>query len=401
MQMPSVVEAAAARDRWLREELLCAVSPLLALPSESTFEPLQATKTSVDVTQGSPFSAHMTLPLPCDHGTLASQQHPEAFALGLVDTLHCFTLRPDLAATLNESLAEFALHKESLAEIALLEWHARDENVGLSGQAWIDAWMAGGPMSYDAGVRKTNVGGYQSQADVFEASELDASSMSDRSWACRQLHRICSAAMDELGPHQYPVGEGLPSPPSAADLHGASAWTNVNRSTSYNTLHIHDVGRWSAIYFVADGRGAGCGAGCGHGNGSCGSGDSGGAADRATASDGAGSDGGADAGKREDAESERDSLISISRHLILRGGTQVARASSEAVAKPDPASHCYMTVPPESGTLWLLPGSVPHCVLGSEDCAGARGTQHTRDGTHLTLMRLQPPAGMEDRADPP
>ena len=31
---------------------------------------------------------------------------------------------------------------------------------------------------------------------------------------------------------------------------------------------------------------------------------------------------------------------------------------------PPSSSHSYFAVPPEAGTLWLFPGSIPHCVMG-------------------------------------
>ena len=70
----------------------------------------------------------------------------------------------------------------------------------------------------------------------------------------------------------------------------------------------------------------------------------------------------------------------ISRHLVFRGGFLPADqheeeapsssaeeeeddGSSKAVAGAPPPSHCYLAVPPTPGSLWLFPGSVPHCVI--------------------------------------
>ena len=99
---------------WLRLELLALESEFLKLPEESTFEPLRAGPTHQLISAGSPFAMHTTYPLPCDHGTLAAQKHPNAIVPGLYDTVHCFTMRPNLAVELNEALTEYALHRECL-----------------------------------------------------------------------------------------------------------------------------------------------------------------------------------------------------------------------------------------------------------------------------------------------
>lgn len=220
--------AAATSEMWLRLELLALESEFLKLPEESTFEPLHFGPTNEPIPAGSPFAAHVTYPLPCDHGTLAAQKHPAAIVPGLFDTVHCFTMRQHLATELNEALTEYALQRECLADVALFEWAAQKENAELRGQEWVDAWLKGGPDSYDVGVRKTNVGGYQSQGDLFDADGDDAEAV-EKLWGCRQLHRVCSAAMHALGSDAYPHGEGA-APPRAGEPHDSYAWLNVNRA---------------------------------------------------------------------------------------------------------------------------------------------------------------------------
>ena len=51
-------------------------------------------------------------------------------------------------------------------------------------------------------------------------------------------------------------------------------------------------------------------------------------------------------------------------YLVFRGGKP--RCDDEEAEEDEAranASHCYFAVPPVPGTLWLFPGTVPHCVL--------------------------------------
>ena len=100
---------------WLHLELLAEASSLLALPRESTFAALRTPPTEVRIEAGSPFCEHITYELPADQGTVLRRQYP--VAPGLVDTIHRFKLHPHLAIELNETLAEYALHKETLADV--------------------------------------------------------------------------------------------------------------------------------------------------------------------------------------------------------------------------------------------------------------------------------------------
>lgn len=346
-----------SQELWLQVELLSVGSDLLQLNAEqSTFEPLVAQSTEVPLAGGSPFVQHSTLPLPCDHGTPDSQA--QSVAPGFVDTIHRFVLRRDLAKELNEELTGYALERETLADKALFEWSAQEENAALHGAEWVDAWLRDGAKDkYDSGVRRTNVGGYQSQMDIFDGQQGEDGRGEQVTWGCRQLHRICSEAMEALVGYENGASQGRATQ-RTGKMHSASAWVNVNRGTAFNTMHRHDVGWWSAVYFVASG-------GSGGGNPTC--------------------DG------WEDDKVEKGN--GIARHLVLRGGTQpqvqlideVEDHAKEATemgtsmgtrkgwlgvtdAPVGPASHCYLAVPPLPGTLWFFPGSVPHCVLGTEEC---------------------------------
>jgi len=361
-------------EHWLQVELLAIGSTLLQIDEGSSFEPLWARPKAVPLLQGSPFSEHITLPLPCDHGTRSSEAHP--VAPGLVDTVHRFVLRPNLAQELNEELTDYALNKETLADIVLFEWSGREENMALKGSDWVDAWLKDGSKdSYDAGVRRTNVGGYQSHPDAFHDAK-EGEDTEDVQWGCRQLHRICSEAVDALASQCCTSEDGDASPHRPGDLHSASAWINVNRGDSFNTMHIHDVGLWSAVYFVADGEAGEEREG-----------------EESTAEAGCASPSEEQAGNSPttDQTSPRGRK-GIGKHLILRGGAQQPCTTADehslvgtdkalaneskvpegwlglAEAPTGPASHCYLAVPPVPGTLWVFPGSVPHCVLGAKEC---------------------------------
>jgi hypothetical protein len=99
-------------------------------------------------------------------------------------------------------------------------------------------------------VSKTNQGGFQTYSDIFSGQEGAARHRSFR--PCRTMHAVMSAAMDELGPSVYPDEHTRPRP---GEPHAAEGWANVNRPGlgDHNIMHIHDPGRWSAVYFVADG----------------------------------------------------------------------------------------------------------------------------------------------------
>ena len=111
-------------------------------------------------------------------------------------------------------------------------------------------------------------------------------------------------------------------PPLTCPLlpHRACAWLNVNKAADSNLMHVHHPDRFSAVYFV--------------------------------------SHGGALLEGRRRPEG----------HLCFRGG---ARSSARRCR----GSHTYFAVPPEPGTLWVFPGSMPHCVLPFVARSGDGGSQ--------------------------
>ena len=185
------------------------------LPSHTTFKQLEQPSTSVPV-QCTIFATHTCFALPS--GRLANKSN----------TLHRFELAEHVSAPLNAKLEAWVLGQERRAALS------NDEPGHGS----------------DAGVSKTNQGGFQTYSDIFSGQEGAVRHRSFR--PCRTMHAVMSAAMDELGPSVYPDEHTRPWP---GEPHAAEGWANVNRPGlgDHNIMHIHDPARWSAVYFVADG----------------------------------------------------------------------------------------------------------------------------------------------------
>lgn len=163
-----------------------------------------------------------------------------------------------------------------------------------------------------------------------------------------QLQAVVNAAINEL--IQLPdaaldetdaLGEG----PSSGSAHEGIAWWNVNRAGDFNAIHVHDPKRWSGVYFVASGGQHATPAG----------------------------------------------------HLLFRGG----RGSPSAT---DDSTHAFVAVAPEPGSLWLFPGSLPHCVLsfgradGARSVAGGRRPRGEAAGARISFavnMLAEAPAHVE------
>ena len=289
--------------------LMALTSKKCSLSRHHTFEPLHRPADDVPLSSAAAsnlFSSHAQHLLPNDTNCAAQRD----LAPGSLSPVHCFTLHRAIAEPLNKRLTALAMDLE----------RRRDET----------------------GVHKSNVGGYQSTADLFFMLGCDDA---ERLSTCRELHALVSAAVDELrgatgdseAREEAPTAteeddgddaDGLPNllddesaepfgawpwrlgkPPTSSPLllHPACAWLNVNRRSDSNTVHIHHPQRWSAVYFVASGPGA-------------------------------------------------SSPPPPAGHLILRGGRQ-SKGS---------ASHTYLAVPPTPGTLWFFGGSIPHCVFPLE-----------------------------------
>ena len=286
---------------------LLARESMCSLPLSSSFEELDEPGRSEEMLSNAGsawFTAHRSYRLPCD-ATDATLRRTHA---GQSDTLHRFTLNSSVAVSLNARLAALALDTERRPE--------------------------------EGGVRKSNVGGFQSKANLF-APHDDVKYDRELS-SCRVLHGALTAAIEELRvasmedarddatpdvrsssieSFERPLCEGQPLAESEdwleanraahAELmrdYQCVAWLNVNREEHSNKMHFHDPLRLSAVYFVSEGPSEP------HGN--------------PRAPDG---------------------------HLLFRGGK---RLLSSAVP-----THSFMAVPPVPGTLWVFPGAVPHCVM--------------------------------------
>jgi len=266
-----------------------------ALPVSSTFEMLlpQATNVMLSVAAAKNLSTHTTYELPCEHVS-----EPQLF-----DVVHRFTVQRRVALRLNERLTILAERKLQLAtncEMRLVH-------------------ISPGPGS-NAGVIKTNKGGYQSYHDLFEDSSPKA---------CRELRDLVSVALSEIvalevdttGQSSSYPGDEACLQPELGKLHASYAWLNVNRSSDWNSVHQHDVERWSAVYFVSDGEPNAPGFPCPE-----------------------------------------------SGHMIFRCGpkplpAQLQGGIDTTASSSGVCSHSFMTVAPLPGSMWIFPGSVPHAVM--------------------------------------
>jgi len=267
-------------------ELIAPLSKTLSLPSSCAFEPLLPRRFDAPLSESaqSTFDSHATFRLPCDHQCAASRGRR---VLGMCDVVHTFTLRLSVSAPLNEQLGAWALHREQLAKAGTAAAVGKGEEFS---------------------VHKSNWGGYQSYEDVFEQRH-DEPAIFERMACCRMLHRVATAAINEIEPSAASAVYAVADEAAAC---AAYAWVNVNRPADLNFLHVHDAGKWSGVYFVSRG-----------------------APPAAEAPPTAG-------------------------HLVFRGGMQKER---EGRAAEEATSHTYMAVPPTPGTFWLFPGMVPHCVF--------------------------------------
>jgi len=269
----------------------------MALPATSTFEQLlpEATNVRLSVPAQRTMSTHTTYELPCEH---ESEGVPPG-DLQLVDVVHRFTLQRRVAWPLNERLSELAVRKEQLA----IQSERRVVHI------------PPGPGS-NAGVVKTNKGGYQSYHDLFEDGSPSACNEL-RDLVSLALTEIVTLELDALGNCTTYAGDEACLMPAPGGLHEAYAWFNVNRGSSSNVIHQHDVERWSAVYFVSDGEPNAPGFTCPE-----------------------------------------------SGHMLFRCGPKKGPCDPiDGTAQPSPFSHSYMSVEPLPGSLWIFPGSVPHAVM--------------------------------------
>ena len=322
----------AADDPELHELLLSHKKRSLALPETTTFEPLRPVATNVPLrAEDSLFATHTTYQMPIDGLHVRPGQPLDC--PGLVDTIHRFAVKRQVAAPLCNRLTEWALHKERRGKDA-------EGRLGL---------VKAGKGS-DAGVQKTNVGGYQSFHDLFDEDPADEESnlfaaeangdgdcddgggdgdekddededASAPEWLrrskrdCMLVRDIVSAAIDEAGGDAYP-GEAAARQPPPGGRHASYGWLNVNRSADSNFMHTHQVDLWSAVFYVCEGEpnAPGFPSPCGG-------------------------------------------------HMVFRGGARPAGEGGPALAADGAPCRTYLAVPPQPGTLWLFPGSLPHLVM--------------------------------------
>jgi hypothetical protein len=322
-------------DACLKRVLLAEKTRSLALPESSSFERLQPNATNVPTAGSTYFATHTTYQIPIDIGEHV-RPGQSLTNKKLVDVVHRFTVRRSYSGPMNERLTRWGLHKEQLAK----ECEGRLIHV------------APGRGS-DAGVSKTNVGGYQSFHDLFEPpSADDEGPPSEAKLDCLLLHRVVSAALDAAraehefleaakteseaeaeaaayaqegagGVAEAPYGETADDVRAAADtsLHAAYAWLNVNRTRDSNFMHTHQVDLWSAVYYVNEGE-----------------------------------------------PNAPGFAHEASGHMIFRAGPRPdgeGGPSKGLTAGPEESEPCrsYFAVPPSPGTLWLFPGSMPHTVM--------------------------------------
>ena len=198
----------------------------------------------------------------------------------------------------------------------------------------------------DTNAKKSNWGGFQSLDDAFVAECHPGVG------CIVELHRISSAAIDEVCNRATRDAAG-------GQLCEGVAWVNVNRPTDLNFLHVHEPTHWSGVYFVRAG-----------------------------------------AAPPQDAPANAG-------HLVFRGGGQQNR---EGLEDYEPASHTYFAVPPSPGSLWLFPGTVPHCVIPIQPGAGqeeleAAAAKHAAGDEPTALdpatVRISIAINFNDDAPPP
>ena len=202
----------------------------------------------------------------------------------------------------------FIVKEPSALNAGLTAWALQREAKATAARHDILHRQGNARQAIDLGVVRSNRGGYQSQPDLFEKPKaprnLAAVDAQEESGA-RHLRELHAIASDAVSA----CGRAPLCTP-----HAACAWLNVNRNDDVNKLHIHAT-FMSATYYVNDGQTLGPETGSMHG---C---------------------------------------------LVFRGGA----SSKVDEASPLQASHSFMSVRPEPGSLWVFPGSVPHAVMGMDD----------------------------------
>jgi len=314
---------------WSTVSHLLAGRGSMMLPATSTFEPLlpRATNVMLSGAAAKKLSTHTTYELPCEY-----VGEPQLF-----DVVHRFTVQRRVALPLNERLTKLAERKHQRA---------------VSCEARL-VHTPPGPGS-DAGVVKTNKGGYQSYHDLFEDSSPKA---------CRELRDLVSVALSEIvaleidatgQASSYPGDEACLQP-GLGELHASYAWLNVNRPSDWNAVHQHDVERWSAVYFVSDGEPNAPGFPCPE-----------------------------------------------SGHMIFRCGPKPLPLPAQlpggmpagidaSASSLGACSHSYMAVAPLPGSMWIFPGSLPHAVMHTVLPCGVNEPEQPRISIGINFQDARSP----------
>ena len=305
------VVLSAEGDAFLQELLLAHKTRTLGLPDSTTFEPLRPVAINVPLDSDEYFATHTVYQVPVDGELHVRPGQALGSGEPLVDIVHRFAVKRRTGAPLSDRLTAWAMHKERLGKEA-------EGRLGIT--------PAG--KGSDAGVQKTNVGGFQSFHDLFvedsddDSDDDDEGGVGEPEWLrsskadCLLVHRMVSAAVDETGCEAYP-GEVAAHRPPPGSLHACYAWLNVNRSADSNFMHTHQVDLWSAVFYVSEGEPNAPGFPSPNGG-----------------------------------------------HMVFRAGPRDKAEGGPALAAADGAPcRSYMQVPPCPGTLWLFPGSMPHLVM--------------------------------------
>ena len=87
----------------------------------------------------------------------------------------------------------------------------------------------------------------------------------------------------------------------------------------------------------------------------------------------------------------------LSGHMVFRGGQRQAIDGDEVGNK---ASHSYMAIRPEPGTLWVFPGSIPHMVMRTILPYGVAEPDASRISVGINFSDAVPPAPIAYALDP-
>ena len=88
------------------------------------------------------------------------------------------------------------------------------------------------------GVQKTNIGGWQSDVDLFERSEPEIALLRTRAYHAVFRYLQAMAPPGSEGRFEVSIG---------------SAWANLNNKSQSNSPHMHPGVQLSGVYYVADG----------------------------------------------------------------------------------------------------------------------------------------------------